>query len=265
MTSRDSTTRHPAGRAACSPPRRRPPSAAQRAPASDHADLPADVLALACAPVARLRGAADAAAHHRRPGRVRPPHLRPGRPGHDQRRHRQRHRGRAGVLRPPRAGRSAARRSRRDAPASSAPPAGSGSTPSTTTMSLATITHACDTIEVGDYLEPFVLPAMPAAVRRPRQARARQLRPHPDRHRSPRAASPRATSSSSIAAATTASRRARSSSSTATSSRPRTSCTSSARRWRWTCKRGLVDAARHARRATRCRRRLRGDAEAASA
>lgn len=30
-------------------------------------------------------------------------------------------------------------------------------------MSLATITHACDTIQVGDYLEPFVLRAVPAA------------------------------------------------------------------------------------------------------
>jgi hypothetical protein len=28
-------------------------------------------------------------------------------------------------------------------------------------MALATITHACDTIETGDYLEPFVLPAVP--------------------------------------------------------------------------------------------------------
>jgi hypothetical protein len=30
-------------------------------------------------------------------------------------------------------------------------------------MSLATITHACDTIEINDYLEPFSLPAVPAA------------------------------------------------------------------------------------------------------
>lgn len=30
-------------------------------------------------------------------------------------------------------------------------------------MALATITHACDTIEAGDYLEPFVLPQVPAA------------------------------------------------------------------------------------------------------
>ena len=28
-------------------------------------------------------------------------------------------------------------------------------------LSLATITHACDTIDVGDYLEPFVLPTVP--------------------------------------------------------------------------------------------------------
>ena len=32
-----------------------------------------------------------------------------------------------------------------------------------TEMSLATISHACDTIDVGDYLEPFVLPVVPAA------------------------------------------------------------------------------------------------------
>jgi hypothetical protein len=30
------------------------------------------------------------------------------------------------------------------------------------TMSLATITHACDSVEIGDHLEPFELPAMPA-------------------------------------------------------------------------------------------------------
>jgi hypothetical protein len=30
-------------------------------------------------------------------------------------------------------------------------------------MSLATITHACDTIEADDYLEPFVLPVVPTA------------------------------------------------------------------------------------------------------
>jgi hypothetical protein len=31
-------------------------------------------------------------------------------------------------------------------------------------LSLATVTHACDTIEVDDYLEPFVLPAVPAVL-----------------------------------------------------------------------------------------------------
>ena len=36
------------------------------------------------------------------------------------------------------------------------------------TMSLATVAHACDVIEVGDYLEPFVLPAVPLpAAERP--------------------------------------------------------------------------------------------------
>ena len=29
------------------------------------------------------------------------------------------------------------------------------------TMSLATITHACETVDIGDHLEPFVLPTMP--------------------------------------------------------------------------------------------------------
>lgn len=28
-------------------------------------------------------------------------------------------------------------------------------------MALATVTHACDTIEIGDYLEPFAMPVMP--------------------------------------------------------------------------------------------------------
>jgi hypothetical protein len=28
-------------------------------------------------------------------------------------------------------------------------------------MSLATVTHACDTVQVDDYLEPFVLPVVP--------------------------------------------------------------------------------------------------------
>jgi hypothetical protein len=32
------------------------------------------------------------------------------------------------------------------------------------TMSLATVVHACDGIEVGDYLEPFVLPQVPVAA-----------------------------------------------------------------------------------------------------
>jgi hypothetical protein len=32
-------------------------------------------------------------------------------------------------------------------------------------LSLATITHACDTIEIGDYLEPFTLPVVPTVSR----------------------------------------------------------------------------------------------------
>ena len=39
-------------------------------------------------------------------------------------------------------------------------------------MSLATIEHACDAIESGDYLEPFVLPEVPAAAdRKPKAER----------------------------------------------------------------------------------------------
>lgn len=39
-------------------------------------------------------------------------------------------------------------------------------------MSLATITHACDTIEIGDYLEPFKLPTVPTVSKdRPKPER----------------------------------------------------------------------------------------------
>jgi hypothetical protein len=39
-------------------------------------------------------------------------------------------------------------------------------------LSLATVTHACDTIEVGDYLEPFSLPVMPTVSKdRPKPER----------------------------------------------------------------------------------------------
>lgn len=34
-------------------------------------------------------------------------------------------------------------------------------------MSLATVTHACETIDIGDYLEPFALPQMPAISQEP--------------------------------------------------------------------------------------------------
>ncbi|MEQ1759831.1 MAG: hypothetical protein ABL986_16060 [Vicinamibacterales bacterium] len=34
-------------------------------------------------------------------------------------------------------------------------------------MALATVTHACETIDIGDYLEPFSLPQMPAISREP--------------------------------------------------------------------------------------------------
>jgi hypothetical protein len=40
------------------------------------------------------------------------------------------------------------------------------------TMSLATISHACETIDVGDYLEPFALPQVPTpSAERPRAQR----------------------------------------------------------------------------------------------
>src|SRR5262245_6270528 len=35
------------------------------------------------------------------------------------------------------------------------------------TMSLATVTHACETIDIGDYLEPFALPTMPVVSTEP--------------------------------------------------------------------------------------------------
>ncbi len=38
------------------------------------------------------------------------------------------------------------------------------------TMSLATVTHACETINVGDYLEPFRMPQMPAVSQEPLKA-----------------------------------------------------------------------------------------------
>jgi hypothetical protein len=40
------------------------------------------------------------------------------------------------------------------------------------TMSLATVTHACDTVQVDDYLEPFVLPVVPTpSAERPKPQR----------------------------------------------------------------------------------------------
>ena len=54
--------------------------------------------------------------------------------------------------------------------------AGSRSAP-WTRMSLVTVTHACDTIEIDDHLEPFELPVVPACVTGSSEAGARQLRP----------------------------------------------------------------------------------------
>ena len=42
------------------------------------------------------------------------------------------------------------------------------------TMSLVSVTHVCDTIEVGDFLEPFVLPTMPVADPRSSEAAAQE-------------------------------------------------------------------------------------------
>jgi hypothetical protein len=48
------------------------------------------------------------------------------------------------------------------------------------TMSLATIEHACDSIEVGDYLEPFALPQMPVvSVDKPKAERDNYARVMP--------------------------------------------------------------------------------------
>ena len=98
-------------------------------------------------------------------------------------------------------------------------------------MSLVTVTHACDAIEVGDYLDPFALPD--AVVPNPNKPKA-------ERDNYARvmvgvisaAPSAVATFSPSTAEPRTASPRARSLSSTGTRRKRRTSCSNWARRWR---------------------------------
>ena len=72
-------------------------------------------------------------------------------------------------------------------------------------MSLATITHACDTIEIDDYLEPFALPVVPTIVRRIGRSRSATTTAASWWAPTAAPASARATTSSSTAAATTAS------------------------------------------------------------
>ena len=55
------------------------------------------------------------------------------------------------------------------------------------TMSLATVTYACDTIEINDYLEPFTLPQVPAASTsrgKPEKDNYARVLPGKDRRRS---------------------------------------------------------------------------------
>ena len=145
---------------------------------------------LACAPTLVFEAPADArcGSPAARTRSIRQ-QLRARRPDHDQRRHRQRHRGRSGVST---SRRVLPRERRADQPrqprARSARPAGSASTPWTTQMSLATDRRTRATRSTSDdYLEPFVLPPVPtmSADRAPSRA-ARQLRPRDGRQRSPR-------------------------------------------------------------------------------
>jgi hypothetical protein len=53
-------------------------------------------------------------------------------------------------------------------------------------MSLATVVHACDSIDIDDFLEPFKLPDVPTpADTGRRQGAARELRTHPSGNRPP--------------------------------------------------------------------------------
>ena len=146
---------------------------------------------------------------------------------------RQRHRGRPGVLHPPRrADRAAGHQPRQpgDDPDDRLDSHLGGGRRDVARHDHARLRH--DRVE-----------RLPRAVRaaggagglgdRPKAERGNYGRVH-DGQRPPHAASGRATTSSSTAAATTASRAARSSSSIATSGSRRISCSSSVRPWRWT-------------------------------
>jgi hypothetical protein len=133
---------------------------AQRGPAATAANLPAEVIALACAPRAafgppqtplRVTGGQDSSARHSHaPGDL------------------------VTINAGTRNGIEVGQEFYTRRILASRPDATSG-TPATVittswilvysvddTMSLATITHACETVDIGDHLEPFTLPAMPA-------------------------------------------------------------------------------------------------------
>ncbi len=137
--------------------------AAQRGPAATASNLPAEVLALACAPRAafgppdsplRITGGQDSSVRHMHaPGDLvtinagRQNGIEVGQEFYTRR-----------IL-----------VSRREAITRETP----GTTITTSwirvysvdeTMSLATITHACETVDIGDHLEPFKLPTMPTIV-----------------------------------------------------------------------------------------------------
>jgi len=135
-------------------------AAAQRGPAATAAKLPADILALACAPKAafdepntplRVTGGQDSAVRRiQMPGDLITINagtqngIRVGQEYYTRR-----------VL--------VSRRERisRETPGTVATSGWIRVYAVDDAMSLATITHACDTVEIGDHLEPFALPTMP--------------------------------------------------------------------------------------------------------
>ena len=138
------------------------PVLAQRAPAPASVKLPPEVLSLACAPKLafeapptplRVTGSQESFVHRS---------LRPRRPDHDQRGHRQRHRGRPGVLHAPRRARSSGARSAATIRPRSGRRAGSASRRWTTRCRSPRSRTRATGIELNDYLEPFVLPDEPA-------------------------------------------------------------------------------------------------------
>ena len=147
-------------------------------------------MAQACSPALAFEQPLQPLLDHRRTGLRDPSRARARRPRDGQRRHGQRHRGRPGIFRAPRAGRRAAPSMSRTTPATIRTTGWMRIYAVDKEMSLATVVHACDTIE-RRRLPRAVHAAAGADARatRRREAAARELRTHPPRHRSPDAAS----------------------------------------------------------------------------